>query len=278
MRSAQNGVRGRFPSVAGARWCTLLCLASVLTGCAAGPSTRDNLATAYKELESPTPDSTAIMEAADAYLKQQPNGPAAADAYYLHGRALEDRAQRNLATAQQDSAAAYNDYSQALTQKPRPALEGLIHVGMGNILYFQDRYSAALGELSAGYAKVERDTDKAWALYRMGLCEQRMAQWTDADQHFAQVQQQFPDTAPALRAREHQGATAFWVQVGTYASSAAADAVAADLKRQGQPSQRFVDTARNAQVVRVGPFNTYDAAVATKQRIWSKYRDAIIVP
>ena len=125
---------------------------------------------------------------------------------------------------------------------------------------------------------VERDTDKAWALYRMGLCEQRMAQWTDADQHFAQVQQQFPDTAPALRAREHQGATAFWVQVGTYASSAAADAVAADLKRQGQPSQRFVDTVRNAQVVRVGPFNTYDAAVATKQRIWSKYRDAIIVP
>jgi tetratricopeptide (TPR) repeat protein len=219
-----------------------------------------------------------MIEAADAYLKEQPNGPAAADAYYLRGRALEERATRDVSGAQRDSAEAYNCYSQALTQKPRPALEGLIHIGMGNVLYFQDRYSAALTELAAGYEKAERDTDKAWALYRMGLCEQRMARWAEADKDFVAVQQQFPDTAPALRSREHQGATAFWVQVGTYANPAAADAVMTDLKKQGQPAQRFVDTSRNAQVVRVGPFNTYDAAMVTKQRVWGKYRDTIIVP
>jgi tetratricopeptide (TPR) repeat protein len=276
MRNAENGVRHKICALTAALG--MVAMSVLLVGCASGPTPKEKLATAYKELESPTPNYAEMIEASDAYLKENPTGPAAADALYLHGRALEGRAAQDAASAPAASVEAYNYYSQALTQKPRPALEGLIHVGMGNVLYFQDRYSAAVGELTAGYDKLERDSDKAWALYRIGLCNQRMGHWAEADRDFSAVQQQFPNTEPAQRAREHQGATAFWVQVGTFATPAAADAAAADLKRQGITGQLFHDTVRNLQYVRVGPLNSYESAVVVKQRVLGKYRDAMIMP
>ncbi|HEY7119183.1 MAG TPA: SPOR domain-containing protein [Tepidisphaeraceae bacterium] len=252
--------------------------ALILAGCSSGPSTREQLGTAYKELESPNPNYVEIASDADAYLKENPTGPAAADALYLRGRALEEKGQRDAASPQKDFADAYDVYNQALSQKPRPGLEGLIHVGMGNVLYFQDRYSAAINELATGLDKLERDSDKAWTLYRVALCYQRMGSWDDADKGFATVQQQYPNTPQAERAREHQGARGFYVQVGTYASPAMADAATMDLKKLGYPAQRFQDNARNVQYVRVGPINSYESAVATRQKVWGRYRDSVIVP
>jgi tetratricopeptide (TPR) repeat protein len=251
---------------------------SLAAGCASGPTAKDNLATAYREFESPHPNYAQVADAADAYLKEQPTGPAAADALYLRGRALEEKGQKDASSPQKDFAEAYNYYSQALAQNPRPGLAALIHVAMGNVLYFQDRYSAAIHELTNGLARLERDADKAWTLYRVGLCYQRLGHWEEADKQFVAVQQQYPNTPQAMRAREHQGARAFYVQVASYAAPAQADATTAELKKQGLPAQRFVDTSRNVQLVRVGPMNTYEAAAATKQKIWGRYRDAIVVP
>jgi tetratricopeptide (TPR) repeat protein len=274
MRNIQNGVRGGLIrlSVTAA-----LCAAALsLTGCANnGP--KEKLAAAYQQLDSPNPNYIEMSTAAEDYLKSNPTGPAAADAYYLQGRAFEAKSQRYPASPQRDWSEAYNCYTQALNQKPRPALEGLIHVAMGNILYFQERYGAASSELANGYEKLERDTDKAWTLYRIGLCKQRLGKWAEADRDFATVVQQFPNTEPALRSREHQGYNAFWVQVATFPNPQMAAAAMADLKKQGLSAQLFVDTTRNAQVVRVGPLS-YEGATATKQRVSGKYRDAIIVP
>jgi tetratricopeptide (TPR) repeat protein len=277
MRQASNaGMRKWITrSVSGAAALAALTLS---TGCAHAPTARDNLATAYQELNSPTPNYVDIANTADAYLKEQPTGSAAADALYLRGRALEEKGQRDASSPQKDFADAYNYYSQALAQKPRPGLAGLIHVGMGNVLYFQDRYSAAINELTSGIEQLERDADKAYALYRVGLCYQRLGHWDEADKQFIAVQQRFPGTDPATRAREHQGARAFYVQVGTYAAPAQADATTAALKKQGLPAQRFQDNARNVQYVRVGPMSTYESAAATKQKLWARYRDAIVIP
>jgi len=262
-------------SITGAAALAALTLA---TGCAHQPTARDNLASAYQELNSGNPNYVQVADTADAYLKEQPTGSAAADALYLRGRALEEKGQRDASSPQKDFSDAYNYYSQALAHNPRPALAGLIHVGMGNVLYFQDRFSAAINELSSGIEQLERDTDKAYALYRIGLCYQRLGHWDEADKQFIAVQQRFPGTDPATRAQQHQGARAFYVQVGTYAAPAQADATTAELKKQGLPAQRFQDNARNVQYVRVGPMNSYEAALATRQRIWGKYRDAIVFP
>jgi tetratricopeptide (TPR) repeat protein len=283
MREASNAWMGKsitLRSVTGAAALAALTLATVTlaTGCAHAPTARDNLATAYQELNSGNPNYVQVADTADAYLKEQPTGSAAADALYLRGRALVEKGQRDPSTPQKDFADAYNYYAQALAQKPRPSLAGQIHAEMGTVLYFQDRFSAAINELSSGLEQLERDPDKAYALYRIGLCYQRLGHWDEADKQFIAVQQRFPGTDAAARAHEHQGARAFYVQVGTYAGAAQADATTAALKKQGLPAQRFQDNARNVQYVRVGPLNSYEAAVATKQRIWGKYRDAIVFP
>jgi tetratricopeptide (TPR) repeat protein len=283
MRDTQNPVHTQSPSprrggILIAFSSIPLILLTLITGCAAPNGPKEKLAAAYNQLDSPNPDTAQIIAASEEYLQANPKGPAAADALYLHGRALEARAAHDVNTAAKDSADAYNDYSQALTLKPRPALEGLIHVGMGNILYFQDRYAAALTEFTTGYEKLDRDNDKAWTLYRMGLCAQRLGNWAEADKDFAAVQQTYPNTVQAQRAREHQGATSFWVQAGTYANPAMAESATNDLKKQGLPAQRFQDNARHVQYVRVGPFTNYETAAGTRQRILGKYRDAIVIP
>jgi tetratricopeptide (TPR) repeat protein len=265
-------------SAAAARGVIMIAGALTFVGCASGPTPRETLSGGFKELDAAAPNYATMSAAADTYIEKEPKGTALADAFYLRGRALEEKAGHDPSAPQKDAVDAYNAYAEALNHKPGPGLEGLIHTGMGNVLYFQERYSAAANELTAGYDKLERDTDKAWALYRIGLCNQRMAKWDDADKFFAAVQQQYPGSAPAQRAREHQGYKAFWVQIATFASPATAAAAADDLKKQGLTAQLFVDTTRNAQVVRVGPLGTYDAATATKQRVSGKWRDSIIVP
>src|SRR4051794_26293343 len=198
MRKAENG-EARRNSRAGSAIGGLFAVALMLGGgCAAPqPTTKEKLAEAYGQLESPNPDYAGMSAAADAYLKEQPEGPAAADALYLHGRALEEKAQRDAAGAQRGLGGGDKYYSPARTKNPRPQLEALIHVGMGNVLYFQDRYAAAINELASGYAKLERAEDKAWALYRIGLCHQRMGNWEEADRNFAMVQEQFSNTLQA---------------------------------------------------------------------------------
>src|SRR5688500_11192 len=69
--------------------------AAALAGCTSGPSPKETLGAAYKELEGPNPNYAQMSVAADEYIKAQPTGPALADAYYLKGRALEEKAQRD---------------------------------------------------------------------------------------------------------------------------------------------------------------------------------------
>jgi TolA-binding protein len=254
--------------------------AALLGGCAANnPPPRESLQAAYRELENPTPNYATMIGAADAYLAGQPAGPDAADALYLHGRALEEKGQRDGSSPQKDFSDAAAYYTQAMNKSPRPALEGLIRTGLGNVYYFQDRYANAANELASAVDKLQRDNDKAWALYRIGLCQQRLGQWDAADATFAGVQHAYPTSEQAKRAREHQGARSFWVQVATYASAQQADGAVTDLKKQGLPAQRFAEVGgQNLQLVRVGPFPSYDSAHQTKERVWAKYQTAMIVP
>jgi tetratricopeptide (TPR) repeat protein len=255
-------------------------LAAFLTGCAATQQPKtDSLQSAYRELASPNPNPAAILAAADEYLARNPSGPDAAHALYLKGRALEEKGQRDPASPQKDFADAFAWYTQALTRNPPPALEGLIHAGLGNVLYFQDRYAAAAQELAAAHPTLERDNDKAWALYRIGLCQQRQGQWDSADATFTAVGQCYPNTEQARRAAEHQGARAFYVQVAAYKTPASADTTVTDLKKQGLPAQRFAETGgQNLQLVRVGPYPSYDTAHQTKQRVQPRYQTATIIP
>jgi tetratricopeptide (TPR) repeat protein len=229
---------------------------------------------------------------AEQYLAAHPNGArGTAEALYLKGRVYEQRAE----TAARDANAvgsatalqsARDAYSQALAASPTPGVEVRLLMGLANVAYFQEDYHAALSRWTAALQKLEPLPAKekadlqdaqAWALYRIGLSQQRLGQFPEADTTFVRVQQTFPNTEPARRSSGHIGARAFQVQVGTFADANNANALMSTLSAEGYASTRSPD-ANNRQVVRVGPFPTYDLAKAVRKALASKYPGATIVP
>jgi TolA-binding protein len=267
--------------------------AAAATGCAgrggaraAKATARDRTAAAssqlildagYQALESQQYNEA--IAKAEEFLSRTPHGPGSAEALYLKGRGLEGKNATGVTAdeARQNLQAARAAYIEALEQNPRQPLESYIHASLGNVAYFQDDYQSAIAQLNAAYDKLDSDDIKAWALYRVGLSQQRLGQFAQADQTFAAVQQFHPNSVPAQRSREHQGARAFYVQLATFSSPATADNAATDLRRQGVNAGR-VNDAQGRALLRVGPIASYSQAQYVRGRFAEKYPDAFILP
>ncbi len=244
-------------------------------GCSSDGEARENLASGYQALESKNYDSA--MSAADQQLSKALGGPGSAEALYLRGRALEQRQAGSPQQSKSDWQAARAAYQEALGQKPSPQLEAHIRAGLANVAYFQDDYATAMREWATAYERLDDPDAKSWVLYRLGLCHQRTGNFAQADKLFAQVQQEYPNTLPAQRAREHQGARAFTVQLATYSDPKTAEQALMLLRRDGVNATSVVDP-RGRTVVRVGPLPTYPQAVSVKQRYAERYPDALVLP
>ena len=216
---------------------------------------------------------------ADEFLAGTPAGPGSAEALYLKGRSFEGKNAAGVTAdeAKQNLQSARVAYIQALERNPKDPLAAYIHASLGNVAYFQDDYQSAIGQLNAAYDKLDNNDVKAWALYRVGLCQQRLGQFKQADETFASVMQFHPNTVPADRARDHRGARSFWVQLATFASAPNADRAVAELKRDGVAASRSSDPQGRA-LLRVGPLASYSQALYIKQRFAEKYPDAMILP
>jgi TolA-binding protein len=214
---------------------------------------------------------------AEAFLTMTPQGAGSAEAFYLKGRSFEAKAAaaRDANEAKENLQAARNAYIQALDQRPMQPLEAYIRTSLANVAYFQEDYPAAIGQWSAAIDNLDRDDLKAWALYRIGLCQQRIGKFEDADRTFATVQQKYPGV-PAQRAKEHQGARGFFLQVATFETQPQADKAIAELSKEGLTARKAVDPAGH-HVVRI-PTATYGQAVYLKNRFASKYPDAVVLP
>src|SRR5690606_24848623 len=149
------------------------------------------------------------------------------------GRAYEEMPAADDAEAARNLAAARRAYVQALQLDPPQALAGRIRTGVANVAYFQEDYTTALQQWSAAYQQTDLEDQKPWILYRIGLANQRLGRFEEADRIFAQVQQQYPNTEPARRAREHQGHRAFHVQVGVFTQPTLATRLIEELRRGG---------------------------------------------
>lgn len=201
----------------------------------------------------------------------------AAAALYLQGRAYEEMPAADDAEAARNLAAARRAYVQALQLDPPQALAGRIRTGVANVAYFQEDYTTALQQWSAAYQQTDLEDQKPWILYRIGLANQRLGRFEEADRIFAQVQQQYPNTEPARRAREHQGHRAFHVQVGVFTQPTLATRLIEELRRGGYTASQTVDS-RGRHVVLVGPSPTWAQARQLRDRLKAHYPDALIVP
>jgi len=268
----------------GANLTGVLAVGACLTGgCApkdragAPPTRQQELAGAYSAFEQKQYDQA--MAAAERVLAQDSVGAGSAEALYLEGRVHEQKAQEapNPAAAREQLRTARSVYQRALATKPAQPLEAYLRAGIANTSYFLEDYPTAAREWDAAFPHVNDPEAKAWVLYRAGLSEQRQGHFPQADRHFAEVQQLFPGTEQAKRAATHQGAAAFYVQVGTFGSNANADNTAGVLKAQGYAAVKAADPS-GRQSVAVGPVPTYQQARTLRDRLVAQYPGAIIVP
>lgn len=253
--------------------CGLLLLLS--GGCTSGNSPYGDLNEGYAALENHQYDQA--ISHADSFLRARPTGPGSAEAYYLRGRAYEQKTSANMQQAQENLRLARDAYEQALKASPSLRLEAFIHTSLANVAYFQDDFSSAVVHWTAAYEKLDQPEIKSWVLYRLGLCRQRMGQFAEADRIFTAVQQHYPNTIPAQRARQKQGARSFSVQLATLSSSQAADAAITALRKEGMNAYTQRDV-KGRSVVFVGPVPSYQQAREIKQRCIARYPDALIVP
>lgn len=234
----------------------------------------------YAALEQRQYDQAAAK--ADAFLDAVPAGPGSAEAMYLRGRAMEqsvtDPALRS--TDQQARTALQSarvSYINALKLNPSPQLEAYTRASLANVAYFQEDYTTAMQQWSAAYPNLDAPDLKAWSLYRVGLCQQRLGQFESADKTFASVVQQFGGTEPAQRARQKMGMNGFYVQVATFRNPTNADRAVGALRRQGIIAEK-VDGPQNMQQIRIGPAKTYNEAKTLRARVAGEYPESIIVP
>jgi len=253
---------------------TIIVSLAALAGCESDNS-RQNLTAGYQALDAQQYDEA--MARADQQLTESPSGANAANALYLKGRALESKTVPSQPESRANLQQARDAYQQALQQQPDPRLEALAHAGIANTSYWLDDYTTAVAEWSAALPSFDDPAVKSFMLYRIGLSQQRMGQFALADQTFANVQQQFPGTDAANRAREHQGYKGFTVQLATFNNPASADAEIGKLQRQGVMPSKARD-ARGNMMVSVGPFPSYSQALGMKLKFAPTYPQAIILP
>jgi tetratricopeptide (TPR) repeat protein len=240
-------------------------------------SRRAELAGGYQAFEQRRYDDA--IQSADRVLAEDSTGPGSAEALYLQGRVHEQRAKdaKDVTEAKNNLREAQGLYMRVLSMAPLQPLDAYAHAGLANVSYFLEDYPTAAREWAAAYPNINEPDAKAWVAYRAGLSEQRRGNFAAADQHFAEVQRQFPNSEQARRAATHQGAKSFHVQVGIFTTAANAQNAVAKLKSQGFSPVRSSDP-QGRQIIGVGPIPSYQQAKAMRDRLAGQYPGAAIVP
>jgi tetratricopeptide (TPR) repeat protein len=251
----------------------------LITGCATNDTAKAQLNGGYAALDEKQYDQA--IQAADQYLQKTPNGPGSAEAQYLKGRGLEARAdqadrQGNAAEARADLKAAGDCYKTGLLLSPPPTVEALLHAQLANVAYHFDDYGTAVREWQSAYPHLQTADSNAWVLYCIGLCQQRLGWFEQADRTFEMVRQTYPETPQASRAAGHIGARGFYVQVGAFADAGDAQRTIADLQMHGFQADK--QSTGGKQLISVGPVPTYADAHALKTRLEAQYPKAFIAP
>ena len=251
--------------------------ALLLAGCQPTPESAGSVVAGRNALGAGQFD--AAVADADDYLRGQPHGPDAAEAYYIKGQALQNKSflppveGRRRALLEARTA-----YQAGLAERqPSPRLQGNLRTGLSTVALYQDDFPTAIEQADKAIPLVEGTQTKAGLLYNEGVAQQRLGRFADADQTFRQVQAQYPATAAAVEAKRHERQRAFYVQLSKYASAADADRATLSLRAGGAVVSRSSD-ATGATVLCLGPFSTYAAAKQQADAQAATFPMAIVIP
>jgi tetratricopeptide (TPR) repeat protein len=251
----------------------ILALTLLLASCTGDLQSRQELNSGKQALDSGQTDDA--IRAADAVISSN-DAPALAEAYYLRGYAIEIRPKPDNAAAAHDFALARESYSHGLACDPRLTIAGRLHVQLGNVCYYQEDYSAAIPELTTAYNILDSSQPKDLVLYHIGICEQRLGRFDDADRTFQRVQQEYPNCAYAAPAKAHQGIRGFYVQLGAYSQARDIDTAARAVAAAG--SAPLKTTEKGLTVIRTADMPSYGQAQQLRERLAALYPDARVMP
>jgi tetratricopeptide (TPR) repeat protein len=255
---------------------SLYVLCALLSGCASQDNNVKTLRAGYDALNAHQYDQA--MTAANKVLAANPQKTLPAEAHYLRGRAFEAKAMNNGGSAA-DLQNARNEYIAAVGMPHAPNLDGRARAGVAIVAYYQEDFPTAFAQWQEALTKLEKPEDRALTQYRLGQTAQRLGRWSDADAFFAQVQQNAAGTDLANRAKQHQGARNFNVQLATFANPQQANQAVAEARKQGVNAMTVPDAANPSHLLlRVGPMGTYGEAKAIKAKFAAVYPNAVIIP
>jgi len=247
--------------------------ALLLGGCTGDPQSRQELNSAKQALDSGQTDDA--IRSADSVISTN-DSPALAEAYYIRGYAIESRPKPDNAAAARDFRLARDSYTHGLAYDPRPEIAGRLHVQLGNVCYYQEDYSAAVPELTTAYNLLDPSQPKDLVLYHIGICEQRLGRFDDADRTFQRVQQDYPNSAYAAPAKAHQGIRGFYVQLGAYSQPRDIESAARAAAAAG--SAPLKTSEKGLTIIRTADVPSYGQAEQLRERLALQYPDARVMP
>lgn len=245
----------------------------LLFACTGNPQSRQDLDAAKQSLDSQQYDQS--IRDADAVLHSS-DSPAYAEAWYIRGYAIEKRPKPDNTSAQHDLSMAADSYNHGLTCDPRPTLAARLHAQLGNVAYYQQDYSTAVRELTLAFGLVDPSDGKDLVLYHIGIGQQRLGRFEDADRTFARLQQDYPGSPYAIRARDHQGIRGFYVRLGIYSQSGDINKAAGAISAAG--SVPLQSSNKGLTIIRTADVPSFAQAEELRSRLAGQYPDAQVMP
>jgi tetratricopeptide (TPR) repeat protein len=248
----------------------LVCLLAACTGNAQSRQSLDgaNQSLNASQYDQAIRDTDSVLSSSDS--------AAYAEAWYIRGYAIEKRPKQDNAAAQRDLSLAADSYNRGLASNPRPSLAARLHAQLGNVAYYQQDYSTAVRELTAAFDTLENSQPKDLVLYHIGIGQQRLGRFEDADRTFTRLQQIYPTSPYAARARDHQGVRGFYVQLGEYSQPADINRAAGAIGAAG--SVPLQASRGGLTVIRTADVPSFAQAEELRSRLAGQYPDARVMP
>lgn len=207
------------------------------------------------------------------FLKETRDPSATADALYIRGMSrakLERRAE------------AYGDLRQAVARAGDVEVKWRANLMLGTLYYEDGNWAAAAQALISATANMPAVPPQDTALYRLGLCHERLGRWTEARYAYQKIVNQFSSgkLAQDARRRLDANANAYSIQCGAFGKPENANSRAADLQRKGFAASVRRETRGGGalHVVYVGRYANYDEAQRQLGLVRQHVPDAVLWP
>ena len=216
-------------------------------------------------------DDKAVLSLMDQFLQDNYRPARGEQGYYLRGLSRY---------RQQDIKGARADFEQTAGGSKDAQLRGQALKALGDICYDQDDFPTAAEMYRQALDNLAESASPADAArFRLGVCLQRLGQWSQADLQFSRLIFLFPSGDMAAAAGRHIHATAWTIEVQSFRQKGGAEVLAMELRIKsfsGVVVEPISAEGGMMFAVRLGRFAAYQQAAEQLDAVKAIYSDAHI--